>query len=820
MNEHCAGRAAGAIPQQYLTDSRLSQCSVCGFLVSTRYNGAHPRCRPAARSTLRPTSSTTAAPNAPHASPNPPNAAGAAAQNTVTDLSNVLERKVNTLKFVPKAARFSWAQCVALTAAAVVWHNNEQAWTEWHMLAKSVLWAPPRQDATFKQQLPAIIRRRCERWIAGERAQLWSECLDAPARKGKRRDLSFQQREERATCFAREGLFSKACTALQGTPPLERTPEVTATLKTKHPRAASPPDLSDVGPASPAAVPDLDSDLVTKQVRSFSKGAAAGPSGLRPQHLKDAFSGEHSDEVREQLAALVNLLARGEAPASIAECLAGATLIALEKKDGGVRPIAVGDTLRRLVGKCLCEQVKAKALAHLWPLQIGVATRLGAEVGSQTTDQWLDRNRECADKVLVTIDFENAFNTVDRGVFLHEVRNRLPGLSAWAEWCYSRPSKLFYDGVTIPSEVGVQQGDPLGPLLFSLALQPVLAELAARSDNDKLELSFSYLDDAVLAGEQGAVARALARLSTAAAAVGLRLNASKCELVPASGRAASITPGLFPSEFVVREGRSLKLLGAPIGDEAFCTGVTEKRTEKAQPLLDSIAGLTDPQVALLLLRQCASFGKLVYSARTTKFDLHKSALDHFDATVRACFESFSGIQTTDSQWARATLATSGGGLGLRSVSEHAAAAYLASRSACHNLCRDLDPNHVWEVEDPTSAAAAAVTYVNNKVSAEDAVPPAVPDKLQQKQLSKAIDAAVFADLSAAAPPGCRAHLSLQKKKGSGSCFVAPPTENTQSQVTPPLFRGMLCRRLRVPFTDAPFFVPSATGSVIFLAITP
>ena len=43
------------------------------------------------------------------------------------------------------------------------------------------------------------------------------------------------------------------------------------------------------------------------------------------------------------------------------------------------------------------------------------------------------------------------------------------------------------------------------------------------------------------------------------------------------------------------------------------------------------------------------------------------ALKQFDATVRTCFEEFAGFQTSDDQWARATLAVNGGGLGLRSV---------------------------------------------------------------------------------------------------------------------------------------------------------
>ena len=55
----------------------------------------------------------------------------------------------------------------------------------------------------------------------------------------------------------------------------------------------------------------------------------------------------------------------------------------------------------------------------------------------------------------------------------------------------------------------------------------------------------------------------------------------------------------------------------------------------------------------------------------------------------------SGIKTSGTLWARANLATNAGGLGLRNVSKHSAAAYLASQSACNSLCKDLDPSHVW-----------------------------------------------------------------------------------------------------------------------------
>ena len=88
-------------------------------------------------------------------------------------------------------------------------------------------------------------------------------------------------------------------------------------------------------------------------LKSFPWGSAAGPTGLRAQHLLNAVSSAHADEAIEQLTAICNLLARGEAPSFLAAYLGGASLLALEKPNGGIRPIAIGEVLRRLVAKFL-----------------------------------------------------------------------------------------------------------------------------------------------------------------------------------------------------------------------------------------------------------------------------------------------------------------------------------------------------------------------------------------------------------------------------------------------------------------------------------
>ena len=127
-------------------------------------------------------------------------------------------------------------------------------------------------------------------------------------------------------------------------------------------------------------------------MHSFAHASAPGPSGLRPDHVRESLSTAHGDEVLVHLTTVCQLLARGEAPRCLAAHFAGATLHALPKKSGGVRPIAVGETLRRLVGKLLCQAVREDVRAHFWPLQVGVGVPNGAEVAVHATRQWMQRN--------------------------------------------------------------------------------------------------------------------------------------------------------------------------------------------------------------------------------------------------------------------------------------------------------------------------------------------------------------------------------------------------------------------------------------------
>ena len=65
---------------------------------------------------------------------------------------------------------------------------------------------------------------------------------------------------------------------------------------------------------------------------------------------------------------------------------------------------------------------------------------------------------------------------------------------------------------TISSETGVQQGDPLRPLIFCLVLQQLVAARATDEESSHLLYHKWYMDDGVVAGTRKAVARAIAIL--------------------------------------------------------------------------------------------------------------------------------------------------------------------------------------------------------------------------------------------------------------------------------------------------------------------
>ena len=143
---------------------------------------------------------------------------------------------------------------------------------------------------------------------------------------------------------------------------------------------APPPPPPPPPPQPPRHCPPTFNIAAT--LRTFPKGTACGPSGLRVQHLLDALDSRLPISMESLLHQVVNILLAGNAPTTRSSYLAGGNLTSLLKFKGtgwDVQPIPVGEILRRLVGKCACILSKEKTSQFFNPFQFGVACPAGTE---------------------------------------------------------------------------------------------------------------------------------------------------------------------------------------------------------------------------------------------------------------------------------------------------------------------------------------------------------------------------------------------------------------------------------------------------------
>ncbi len=329
LNEHCFdGSHLGTVPPSYLQTHHLKHCSFCHGLIHVRYHNTCPSCREASQAL-----NASAAIRAQLSQATQQALDTTPSTTPLPSLEDIHSRFVPVARHVPKELRGLWARCLARTMAATVVGNSESSWAELQMLTKCTLCNPPRAGKGHASQRAAFTRRRLGRWLAGERASLWNDLPTYSPPRAKRTSAEADKNRRAVRCIelCREGGYSVACKALTKEPPLGRTATVHRRLATKHPPNSNLPGLSSLtGPRGVA--PSLDRESVEQAVRSFHKLSGAGPSGLKPLHLKEALVEGLRDEVLSHLTSLVQLLAEGQVPRTLAPYLAGASLSALPKK--------------------------------------------------------------------------------------------------------------------------------------------------------------------------------------------------------------------------------------------------------------------------------------------------------------------------------------------------------------------------------------------------------------------------------------------------------------------------------------------------------
>ena len=506
----------------------------------------------------------------------------------------------------------------------------------------------------------------------------------------------------------------------------------------------------------------MSEDEIVLAIQSFPSGSAGGPDRLCPQHLKDLTNANVVKEAKDLMQALtsfVNFILEGRTPDLVRSTFFGASLIALNKKDGGIRPIAVGFTLCRLAAKCAGRRVRQLMSSNLAPLQLGFGTSCGAEAATHAGRLYL--HNAPPDRSPIKLDFQNAFNSLRRDKMLEAVREAVPELYPFVHSAYEKPSSLFYGDLSLHSAEGIQQGDPLGPLLFCLTIHPICLRLRS-------EFKVFYLDDGTLGGTTSEVLADFHLVEALGASVGLQLNHTKCELISKNPSASDAIFEVLPALRVVSLDDA-ELLGSPIGNSESISQAIHRKCEKLK-LLKSRLCLLYAHDALLLLRHTFAIPKLLYILRTAPcFQSHSVYV--FDSILRSAVSEITNICLDDEHvWFQSSLPVANGGIGIRRAAELAPSAFLASAAGCSPLVNQILPASLHETNNVWTDSA----LVKWQQGHNEPPPTGENSHLQRAWDKPKVDATFKRLLNDAQDPSTRARLLAVSTKESGAWLNAPP----------------------------------------------
>ena len=159
----------------------------------------------------------------------------------------------------------------------------------------------------------------------------------------------------------------------------------------------------------------------------------------------------------------------------------------------GVRPIGIGESAQRIIGRAIVRVLSKDIQEAAGPLQLCAGQLSGCESAVHPMRE-LFKSPEI--EVIIPVDATNSFNSLNRQATLRNIHHLCAPLSKILINTYLEDVCLFIDGETLLSQEGITQGDSLAMAMYAIVVTPLIHQIKQETTKQVW-----FADDATAGGK-------------------------------------------------------------------------------------------------------------------------------------------------------------------------------------------------------------------------------------------------------------------------------------------------------------------------------
>ena len=487
---------------------------------------------------------------------------------------------------------------------------------------------------------------------------------------------------------------------------------------------------------------------------------SGGPSGANADCWKRVLCGKgfksHSKRLCDAIANVAKRLCTENIDPLHLQAFNASRLIPLDKNPG-VRPIGIGETIRRIIGKSVMTLLKGDVTQSAGALQVCAGQDGGCEAAIHAMKRAFG-SEDC--EAVLLVDASNAFNNLNRKVSLENIKLTCPKLGKYLHNIYQTPTTLNINGSdkTLLSKEGTTQGENAASAWYAISTVPLMLCLPTKGNDKALSLLQAWFaDDSAASGLLSEIKAWWDTLLQEGTNYGYLVNSSKTWLIVKDPAKLALAKEIFKDTGVQITCDGKRHLGAALGSKSFKKEFISKKVREwvnDVELLSNIAE-SQPQLAYAAFTKGLAH-KWLYYMRTLE-DVSEEFKPLEDAITNKLLPAMTGITTlTRHERQVLSLPCRLGGLGIEDPSS-------------------ISDQHYTDSVDANQPLTDAIFEQQNELSVDTiAAQKAKKALLSEKNRSAA--QARYKEIYEASSPETKRCLTLAQEKGASSWLTSKPIE--------------------------------------------